>query len=221
MPVGNYLNGDDCNNNLDEGSNSRHDITAFDRMQIVNWCYQIIDRCQFNRETVVVAMNLVDRFMSTSNSSLSDLQDDILSNCGKYQLLIANALFTSIKLNERLSFSSQDFATAVCQGTYSLREVEAMELLLLHGLQWRMSPPTSLRVGYEILSLLFLSQEAEKTFMAIQTRASLREELASQTEIIVREYHLAIMRPSTIAFAAIMNDIEQNPSWRYCFSRAA
>ncbi|KAL7533755.1 hypothetical protein ACHAXR_005435 [Thalassiosira sp. AJA248-18] len=83
-----YLNDDDSNNN---GHHNNHHssppscirdyedcstidstrtvptiITPDDRMKIVDWCYGIVDECKFDRETVAVAMNIVDRFMSSS-----------------------------------------------------------------------------------------------------------------------------------------------------------
>ena len=42
-------------------------ITPDDRQKVVSWCYDIVDQCQLNRETVALAMNMVDRFMYTSS----------------------------------------------------------------------------------------------------------------------------------------------------------
>ena len=39
-------------------------ITESDRLKIVDWCYCVVDQWEFDRETVAMAMELVDRFLS-------------------------------------------------------------------------------------------------------------------------------------------------------------
>ena len=186
-----YLNFSDCQN-----------ICPSDRMKLVDWCYDIVDTCLLSRETVAVAMNLVDRFMSTRVCNKSQFCRSEL------QLVAVTALYISIKINERIPFSSQDFAT-MSQGTYSLEEIESMEIELLQAVEWRLNAPTALQIGFQIISLLPLHQELEKTFEAAQTRLILQEELAFQTELAVREYRLTMQRASTVALAAIMNAIDR------------
>ena len=43
-------------------------ITPEDRVTIVDWCYTIIDKCNFSRESVAIAMELVHLFLSNSPS---------------------------------------------------------------------------------------------------------------------------------------------------------
>ena len=44
-------------------------VTDSDRTEIVLWLYSVIDHCQFDHETVVIAMGLVDRFLSRGKNS--------------------------------------------------------------------------------------------------------------------------------------------------------
>src|SRR6056300_1547153 len=44
-------------------------ITSYDRMLLVDWCYEVIDHCEHSRETVVSAMEMVDRFLSMPSNS--------------------------------------------------------------------------------------------------------------------------------------------------------
>ena len=95
-----------------------------------------------------------------------------------------------------------------------MEDIEDMEIKILHGLSWRLCPPTSLEVGYRILSL-FLSQLENATENATTVKLErgtwefLRDEVAFQTESAVRDYYFTTQRPSTTAIAAIMNAIEQ------------
>ena len=124
----------------DEGG--RQGITADDRMKIVDWCYDIVDRLQFQRETVAAAMKITDRFMSavvmpeergrserwSSRRSIScdDDVQDILCDREQYQLLAVTSLYISIKLNERMAFSSADVSMA-CRFVHSQQDIESME----------------------------------------------------------------------------------------------
>mmetsp|Transcript_20943 Transcript_20943/g.36041 ORF Transcript_20943/g.36041 Transcript_20943/m.36041 type:complete len:322 (+) Transcript_20943:105-1070(+) len=179
-------------------------ITPADRMKIVDWCFEIVDQSQFDRETVSIAMNCVDRFVS-KNGALPQAQV-ALHDRAEYQLVTITALYVAIKLNERVTFSSKDFA-ALSRGTYAVEEIEDMETQVLHGLSWRLCPPTSLQIANQILVLV--SHQVEMNLLMRGTLNFIRDEVAFQTENAVRDYFSAIQRPSTIAFAAIMNAIEQ------------
>jgi hypothetical protein len=188
-------------------------ITEDDRTKIVDWCYSVIDSCQLNRESVAMAMNIVDRFMSNprrvSGNGISPRfsRREIHHDRVKYQLLAVSALYIAIKVNERVVLSSEELA-AVSRGIYSKESIEAMECTILDCLSWRVCVPTALQVGNVIFELMIAKvKEANISIMACRIE-SIREELAYQTEIAVRDYQLALQRPSTVAFMAIMNAIE-------------
>jgi len=192
----------------DRQFSSKGKITPADRLQVTDWCYAIVERCQFQRETVAFAMNIVDRFMSNPrrSTSMSRSQEvDALYDRVEYQLVTVTALYISIKLNEQTTFGSQDF-TAASRGTYSLEDIEGMELKILHSLSWRLCPPTSLQVGNQILSLMLAGEASIK--LEPGTLDLLQKEVAFQTENAVRDYYFVTHRPSTIAAAAIINAIE-------------
>jgi hypothetical protein len=58
-------------------------VTDQDRMKIVDWCYEIIDHCKMDRETVAVAMDIADRFFSNQSSYIAQRA---LLHCRDYQL---------------------------------------------------------------------------------------------------------------------------------------
>jgi len=181
-------------------------ITPIDRRKLIDWCYAIADRCQFQRETVAVAANIVDRFMSTTRASSASSQEiEALYDRTEYQLVALTALYISIKINERTSFGIKDFAAA-SRGIYPVEDIEVMELKILHALSWRVCPPTSVQMGNQILALMLPEESNSRS----GTFEFLREEVAFQMENAVRDYYLATQRPSTIAAAAIMNAIESN-----------
>ena len=188
-------------------------ITKDDRSKIVDWCYDVIDLCQLDRESVAIAMNIVDRFMSnpcplpSSEISPHFSHREILYDRNRYQLLVVSALYIAIKVNERVIFSSEKLAAA-SRGLYSKESIEAMERTILACLHWKVSVPTAFQVGYVTFELMKAKAQEAHVVMDVRRWEFIQEELRYQTEIAVRDYQLAVQRPSTVAILAIMNAIE-------------
>ena len=179
-------------------------ITADERTKVVDWCYSLVDHCRCSRETVASAMELVDRFLSTSKFSnstdASRVSDEALRDQCKFQLLAVTALYISIKVYEEVSISS-DLFSKMCRNIYTAEEIEDMEHTLLIGLSWRCQATTAHQVGLYILSLLlpYVSEIPEVTW------GFLMDEVKDLTELAVRDYYFSNVRASTIALAALLN----------------
>lgn len=174
-------------------------VTIADRTKIVDWCYSVIDQCEFERETVAIAIEMVDRFLSKP----SELSLRVLSSRFQFQLLAMTALYLSIKTYERNMLSIEFFTTISCD-QYSANEIESMELSLLEGLSWHITPPTCVQMAHHILSLVSKLVTIRQTVWA-----AVLDEVAFQVEHAVRDYYFVTERPSTVAMAAIFNAIEK------------
>lgn len=181
-----------------------------DRKKLVNWCYHFVDHCRLSRETVASAMEMVDRFLSTASTSISNSADadaaravceEALRDQSKLQLLTVAALYLSIKINERVAVPSDLFAE-MCSGAYSTEEIEDMERLLLSGLSWRCHAPTAHQVGLSILSLILPFVDIPE-----DTWGFLIDEMKYLIELTVLNYDFSIQRTSTVALAAVHNAI--------------
>ncbi|KAL7537916.1 hypothetical protein ACHAXR_010899 [Thalassiosira sp. AJA248-18] len=175
-------------------------ITESDRMKIVDWCYSVVDQCQFERETVAIAMEIVDRFLSKPISTASQ---DMLRGRKKFQLLAMTALYIAIKTNEKAALGSV-FFSSLSHGEYSVDDIEAMELTILKGLSWRICAPTSVQMTRLILSLVMPHVSLEES-----TWGFILDEVQFQTESALRDYYFTAQRRSTIAMAAIFNTVAQ------------
>ncbi|EED95560.1 predicted protein [Thalassiosira pseudonana CCMP1335] len=188
-------------------SNYRTMITVDDRRKIVDWCYSVVDHCQFNRETVAIAMEMVDRFLSKP----SLIASRALRSHREYQLLAMSALYLAIKLNERVAFGSEYFSM-MSNGAYATEEIEEMETTLLQGLAWRVNGPTSRQIAYHFLSLLCLrlgieiDERTTIAMAAIFNALELKEmedkeriDLLSELLIVVKHLDIA---SSDVLFAA-------------------
>ena len=193
-----------CRDYLQSASHSRPSpaaITESDRMHIVDWCYGVVDTLEFDREIVMIAMGLVDRFLSKSSSATRYYLQDQL----QFQLLAMAALYIAIKTNELAAFSSGANFSAMSGGLYSVEDIEATELKILCGLSWHMCAPTSIQIANHILSLLlpYVNLKEESSTWGV-----LLDEVHYQAEYAVRDYYFSPQRPSTVAFAAIFNALE-------------
>eukprot|EP00574_Skeletonema_japonicum_P003108 CAMPEP_0201724932 /NCGR_PEP_ID=MMETSP0593-20130828/8493_1 /ASSEMBLY_ACC=CAM_ASM_000672 /TAXON_ID=267983 /ORGANISM="Skeletonema japonicum, Strain CCMP2506" /LENGTH=326 /DNA_ID=CAMNT_0048216237 /DNA_START=64 /DNA_END=1044 /DNA_ORIENTATION=+ len=178
-------------------------ITADDRKKLVNWCYGVVDHCQYSRETVASAMEMVDRFLAIPSNSADAAQvcNEALRDQSKFQLLTIAALYISIKVNERVALSSELFSE-ICSQTYTAKEIEITEGILLNGLSWRCHAPTTHQVGLSILSLILPYVDISEV-----TWGFIMDDMKYLTELAVQDYYFSTQRASSTALAAILNTI--------------
>ena len=222
-------------------------VNENDRLQIVDWCYSVVDQCNFDRETVAIAIDMMDRFLSLSCSSktsssssgstnnantnvnpYSRIAHTALHNRKSFQLLSMSALYSAIKMNETVALGAT-FFSAMSRGTYSVTDIEGMELTLLNGLGWRCCAPTGIQMAHHILSLLLphLTNDEQRSDGEEDSGPDeamwnfILDEIRFQTESAVRDKYFTSKRPSTIAMAAIFNALTQIPKRvRQAFLRA-
>lgn len=145
-----------CNNGLAEKapgnygkSNSRNVIVIDNdcRKKMIDWCYEIVDYCHFQHETIEIAISNLDRYVMTNIGS------EALSNRWIYQLSAMTSLYTAIKMYEPQAIDSLT-VSKLSRGTYTKQQIETMELQMLKALTWNVNPPTSLEFVRQILALL-------------------------------------------------------------------
>ena len=209
-PQGGYYVANSCKGYLDPSDPSM--ITAADRMELVDWCYHIVDSCQYPRDTVVMAMVMVDAFLSSPSSTADAARasDEALYSQNKFQLLTIAALYCSIKAKSNVAVPSDNvLAHDMCGGLYTKEEIETMERTLLSGSSswssWSFAPAsTAYGFGRTVLSSL-----VPYTNLPEATWSFLLDEVKYQTEHAVRDYYFSTQRTSTIALAAIFNAVKR------------
>ncbi|EJK55202.1 hypothetical protein THAOC_25088 [Thalassiosira oceanica] len=171
-------------------------VSADDRLLLVDWMYSVADQCEFKRETTAVAMELVDRFLSSCPPKASHFY---LAERENFQLLAVAAFYVSVKTMERVAFGS-DLLALVCNGAYTKEEIERTEKELLHGLGWKVNPPTAMQFAFLIMSLV-----TPHIAMHDELVVRVLDEAAYQAESSVRDINLSRERSSSIAVAAMFN----------------
>jgi cyclin E len=104
-------------------------ITARMRAILVDWMGEVCDEFKLRRETLHLAVNYVDRFLS---------EVDFVAR-SKLQLVGVTALFVAAKLEEITVPAVQEFV-ATTDNTYTVEHMHRMERFMLRKLNFRLNP---------------------------------------------------------------------------------
>lgn len=175
-------------------------IDAECRVRMVEWCFQVIDFAELNRETVNIAMTLLDRYLSSSNPDV----EKVMSSRQMYQLASMSALFLAIKINEKTVVNASLFAE-LSRGSYKASDIVDMESSILATLQWRLNAPTSHSFLRYLVNLV---SEDDNSNSAMQS--SFLELCVFQLDLSVGDYFFCTKKPSTVAVASFLNALESS-----------
>mmetsp|Transcript_13985 Transcript_13985/g.45643 ORF Transcript_13985/g.45643 Transcript_13985/m.45643 type:complete len:342 (+) Transcript_13985:126-1151(+) len=158
------------------------------RHKITVWFDQLAESFKMSTETLSVAANYLDRYLSAES-------------CGslKFQLASVASIFLASKVEEARPFKTADFVT-LSDEIFSAADLRLMELELLCTLKWHLHPPT-FHTFVNLLVLLFDKRQVD--FEAVCVNA-LR--FAESTRL-----HADFIKypPSMIAVASVMCALKQ------------
>ena len=171
------------------GSSTNATINELWREKICEWCYQVVDHFDFNREVVSVAMNYLDRYLATRTV-----------NRRIFQLAAMTALYLAIKLFEpgKLRMSS---LIDLSRGYFMAEHIVTMEDSMLQSLKWHVHPPTAFAFCRDFMRLV-------SGDISPRARHDVNELARFMTELSVCDYWFITKKPSSIALAALINAIE-------------
>lgn len=172
-----------------ESSASSSEINEMWREKICEWCYQVVDHFDFNREIVSVAMSYLDRYLATRSV-----------NRRIFQLAAMTALYLAIKLYEpgKIRMSS---LIDLSRGYFLEDHIVTMEDSMLQTLGWHVHPPTPYSFVREIIPLL-------PAQITPRDRHDTNELARFLTELSVCDYWFVTKKPSSIALASLINALE-------------
>ena len=163
------------------------------RRQMCEWSYQIIDHCGFDKETVSIAMNLLDRFLASSPWALTDMS--------AFQLASISALYTTIKIHEAQAIAVESMVV-LSRDVYTEQQIEGMERLMLEATKWLLNPPTATAFGWRLAKIFSTMDPVRFPFDALLDRIN------RQLEAAVKHFLLCTMSQSLLAIGALMNALE-------------
>lgn len=159
------------------------------REKICEWCFQVVDHFDFNREIVSVAMSYLDRYLARRTVDRRI-----------FQLAAMTALYLAIKLYEpgKLRMTS---LIDLSRGYFMAEHVVAMESSMLQSLRWHVHPPTPHAFCRDLLRLV-------PGEVPSRAREDAHEMALFMTELSVCDYWFVAQKPSAIALAAVLNALE-------------
>ena len=171
------------------------DIDTDCRKKMSSWQMQVVDFCRFNRESVEISSQLLDRYLM-SNQGIKALK-----NRSMFQLAAMTCLYTAVKIHEPEAMDPK-LVSNLSRGTYTPRDIEQMELELVKTLEWHLNPPTAL--AFVRLYFNLIPDEA----MDQRTRRMAYDVAKFQTELAVLEFDFVSIAPSVTAFCSFINALE-------------
>jgi hypothetical protein len=185
------------NNTTTNNNDNNTPVDASCRFVMVKWANTVSDYCNYSKETVAIALSCLDRFVSTKSGQ------HILLDRHLFQLAAMTALYTSVKINEE-EVMDPDTVSALSRGVHSKDAIIEMESKMLTAIQWKVHPPTSMSFVRMILDLV------SSDYLTDSVREVIIEKTRPDVETIINEYDFCTYNASLIAFACILNTIEEN-----------
>lgn len=107
-------------------------VNATCRRLMIDWCFTVIDAFGLNRDTVGMAMSIVDRYLSSNKGKSYEAR-----NCTKiFQRSVITSLYMAIKIHEP-TVLGLPLLVRLCRGVYTESEIIATEIEILSALEWR------------------------------------------------------------------------------------
>jgi len=155
------------------------------REKIVEWCFQVVDHCDMDRDLVFIAMSFFDRYLSRYSV------DETLT-----QLVAMTCLYLAVKVHssKKISISS---IVSLSRGFFRLDQVVKMEMCIMKSLNWYLNPPTP-STFVDILHPMMLELTEDEDSMA-----EIKDLAKYLLELSVCDGYFINKNPSLIAHAAI------------------
>ena len=177
------------------------EVTDILRKEMCGWCYQVVDSHRLSRTTVYVALNCLDRFISSPQGA------NYLTSKSLYKLAVTSVLRVAIKVNELRDIK---FVRALAElskaGDFGSTEINATEQVICMAIGWNLSPPSPQAYVKHFISMMpcrTVSPAARQKLLNIATY---------QNEMAVMHYGKCVNNaPSAIAMASLLNALSLVP----------
>lgn len=188
---------DDTNTPDDVESSSNSGVSSLRsylrwRGQMAQWCYSIADTCDFENETVEIAMSMLDRYVAAESATICD-------SSRTFQLAAMTCLYTASKIHQPQCLAL-DQMESLSDGKYVAEELEQSEQQVLTAIQWHVNPPTAMAFARHLLELIPLKRITDKDIVLSFCQ--------DQIKLATIDPELFPVKASLIGFGALMNAIQ-------------
>ena len=164
------------------------------RERVTQWLYDVIDHLELPRETVYLAMNILDRYLASGLDSRTNNKAD-------YEAAAITSLFLAVRATGVMDLKIPDLLKLSCS-SLNVRDILSTGTRIMQGLTWNHRVPTPTQFVKALVALLDSSIDCE-------TKLSIFDMSSYLVEISVYDQHLSGIAASKIAFAAMLVAIKR------------
>jgi hypothetical protein len=186
-----------CSDYLENLPKSSDNIDEWCRLKMIGWCFQVIDYISFRRETVIIAISYLDRFLSAG----SPRAKSVMHSRKEYQLAAMTTLYMAIKLFEPTIITTT-LLSQLSKGGYSPSDFLQMEVDILFGVKWLLNGPTA-------MTFLEMYHNLMPSSIAGITNDKIMQHARYQIELSTSDYKLVNQNPSNVAIAAMVQSVKK------------
>jgi hypothetical protein len=181
------------------------------RRKICEWSFEVVDHFGFDREVVSIALDYLDRVVSLKTRPSGEAM-----HRRDFQLIAVTCLYLAIKVHgetdtfdgPRRKLKIHAFVE-LSRGLFSVETLEAKEREILEMLEWKVNPPTTVRIVATVLRLMPTWNEHGNATAHTNTATAIYEMSRYLTELAVCVSTFAFnYKTSEIAYASILCAME-------------
>jgi lipoyl(octanoyl) transferase len=149
-------------NNLATASFATSDAGEAWRRKLCEWCYEVADHFDFDRDVVSYALSYIDRMVASETESATFISSTSTPATAvtkrRLQLIAVTSLYLAIKVHGEISQGTRrklgiNVFVELGRKYFSSEEIVAMERNILCTLEWKVNPPTCQRWLLPLLEL--------------------------------------------------------------------
>jgi hypothetical protein len=161
------------------------------RKLMVDWCFTVVDAFNLSRETVAVAMSILDRYLSSGKGDApKSLQ------CKRmFQLASITCFYMAVKIHEPSQLGIR-LLLQLCRGLYKESEVVSMEQDILFSVEWRLYASTTTPMEFVRQYLELVKEDMDDTSPILKSAARHMDNATS-------DIFYSTCRASSIAMACV------------------
>lgn len=181
------------------------------RKAMVDWCFIVVDSFDLSRETVAIAMSILDRYLSSGKGK----SVEALQKKNKFQLATITSFYMAVKIHEPVKLGI-GMLIKLCRGFYKESDVIATEQDILFSLDWRVCVSSATPMEYVRHFLEMLPEWMDVADVIL-------ENATKHTDCATKDIYFSTCRASTVGVACLagaLNDVyslssfEKEVIWR-------
>jgi hypothetical protein len=161
------------------------------RKLMVGWCFTVVDAFALSRETVGVAMSILDRYLSSGNGK----SNEALKCTQTFQRMAITSFFMAIKIHEPTMLGIK-LLVKLCRGVYKECDIIATENEILSALEWRVYASSTGPMEYvrHFVDLLPVCVEVAEFIL---------EKAAARMDVATSDIFFSTCRASSVGMACL------------------